>query len=101
MKLNRIRSNCKFYIHGHSAGGTNPSLVEAMHLKLSILAYGVTYNRESTFHKAEYFESQEELVQILSNITDHRIKEISESVYEVAKANYCWEEVTDKYSELF
>ena len=33
--LDQIRSNCVAYIHGHSSGGTNPSLVEAMHLKLT------------------------------------------------------------------
>ncbi|WP_350289493.1 DUF1972 domain-containing protein [uncultured Croceitalea sp.] len=101
VKLNGIRGNCKLYIHGHSAGGTNPSLVEAMYLKLPILAYGVLYNKESTFYKAEYFDNQEELVETLSTITDFRINEISESVYEIAKKNYCWEGVTYKYAELF
>jgi putative lipase involved disintegration of autophagic bodies len=46
--LNRIRSNCYLYIHGHSAGGTNPSLVEAIYLGLPILAFGVEYNKETT-----------------------------------------------------
>lgn len=35
--LNILRSNCSFYIHGHSAGGTNPSLVEAMFLENPLL----------------------------------------------------------------
>ncbi|WP_252371300.1 DUF1972 domain-containing protein, partial [Escherichia coli] len=30
-KLYVLRETCCGYIHGHSAGGTNPSLVEAMH----------------------------------------------------------------------
>ena len=30
--LDELRSNCKIYLHGHSVGGTNPSLVEAMNL---------------------------------------------------------------------
>lgn len=29
--LSVLRSECRFYVHGHSAGGTNPSLVEMMH----------------------------------------------------------------------
>jgi len=28
-KLNQLRANCKFYFHGHTVGGTNPSLLEA------------------------------------------------------------------------
>lgn len=37
-KINWIRSNAYVYIHGHSAGGTSSSLVEAMNLGLTILA---------------------------------------------------------------
>ena len=47
-ELNLLRSNCKLYIHGHSVGGTNPSLVEAMNLHLPIIAYDVLYNKETT-----------------------------------------------------
>ncbi|NHZ86297.1 MAG: DUF1972 domain-containing protein, partial [Planctomycetia bacterium] len=39
--LNLIRSNCTIYVHGHSVGGTNPTLVEAMYVGLPILAYDV------------------------------------------------------------
>jgi hypothetical protein len=31
-ELNCLRGHCSVYVHGHSAGGTNPALVEAMHL---------------------------------------------------------------------
>ena len=54
--LNQLRSNCYLYIHGHSAGGTNPSLVEAMYLELPIIAYDINYNRETTSNKALYFK---------------------------------------------
>ncbi|WP_354004475.1 DUF1972 domain-containing protein [uncultured Duncaniella sp.] len=37
--LNVLRSNCRCYIHGHSAGGTNPSLVEAMFFRKPIIAF--------------------------------------------------------------
>lgn len=53
--LNVLRSHCCYYIHGHSAGGTNPSLVEAMFFNKPILAYDVIYNRETTENKADYF----------------------------------------------
>ena len=50
--LDQIRANCYVYLHGHSAGGTNPSLVEAMYLGLAIFAYDVSYNIETTEHQA-------------------------------------------------
>ena len=37
--LYALRSECRFYIHGHSAGGTNPSLVEALYIDRPIIAY--------------------------------------------------------------
>lgn len=53
--LYALRSNAGFYVHGHSAGGTNPSLVEAMFFGCPILAYDVVYNRETTQGQAYYF----------------------------------------------
>lgn len=41
-ELYKLRKNCLAYIHGHSAGGTNPSLVEAMHFNIPILLSIVT-----------------------------------------------------------
>ena len=63
--LYALRNQCKCYIHGHSAGGTNPSLVEAMFFGKPILAYDVIYNRETTENKAHYFKTSEELVELL------------------------------------
>ena len=67
-ELNVLRSNCFFYLHGHSAGGTNPSLVEAMYLGLPVIAYGVNYNRETTFGRALFFNDFKELKTLLFQI---------------------------------
>jgi len=66
-RLNVFRSNCKFYIHGHSAGGTNPSLVEAMFFARPVIAYDVVYNRETTENEAIYFDNADSLLEILTN----------------------------------
>ena len=44
--LNMLRQNCKAYIHGHSVGGTNPSLLEAMISKNLIIAHDNVFNKE-------------------------------------------------------
>lgn len=59
--INWLRSNAALYIHGHSAGGTNPSLVEAMNLGLPILAFDCVYNRATTEEKCLYWKNAEEL----------------------------------------
>ena len=55
-ELDIIRSNCKAYIHGHSAGRTNPSLVEAMFLGVPIFAFDVDFNRSTTHSMAIFFQ---------------------------------------------
>ncbi|MBA3025022.1 MAG: glycosyltransferase family 1 protein [Sulfurimonas sp.] len=99
--LNQIRSNCYLYMHGHSAGGTNPSLVEAMYLGLPILAYGVQYNRETTEGKALYFDDKDGLVKLLENIDEEQLQIVAHDMFVVAKENYVWEKIAKQYAELF
>lgn len=98
--LNVIRSNCNIYLHGHSAGGTNPSLVEAMFFKKPIFAFDCVYNRESTENKAKYFKNEEELVNLL--IFDHQnLTEISEEMVEIADRRYRWSHIAHQYEKLY
>ena len=99
--LNQIRSNCYIYLHGHSAGGTNPSLVEAMALGLPIIAYGVNYNKETTSNKAIYFLSSDELARIVDNINDDILANIAECMKKLAEEKYTWKLISNKYSNLF
>jgi glycosyltransferase involved in cell wall biosynthesis len=99
--LNQIRSNCYIYLHGHSAGGTNPSLVEAMALELPIFAYGINYNKETTKHKAKYFNSASELVELLNDTNANKLNDISSDMLEIANQEYIWKSISNKYSKLF
>ncbi len=99
--LNQIRSNCTVYLHGHSAGGTNPSLVEAMHLKLPIFAYDVAYNKETTEHQAAYFHTVEELSILVENRTKETLKQNAEKMYEIASRRYVWKTIAEAYAKLF
>ena len=101
--LDELRSNCKVYIHGHSVGGTNPSLVEAMNLGLCIIAYDVDYNRETTESQALYFHDKEDLLLTLNRIrsSDNEILECRNSMEMIAKRRYLWHVITDKYKDIF
>jgi len=98
--LNQLRSNCYVYIHGHSAGGTNPSLVEAMCSCLPILAYNVSYNKETTFNKAIYFSSKEELENNLCNLEEKKIKILKSEMYNIGLNYYKWKLIAEEYSIL-
>jgi len=88
-------------VHGHSAGGTNPSLVEAMYLELPIIAYGVQYNRETTENKASYFNTKLELGEILNNLNPVELNGISQELKKVADKKYTWKIISTQYAELF
>jgi glycosyltransferase involved in cell wall biosynthesis len=102
-QLNEIRSNCFLYIHGHSAGGTNPSLVEAMCLGLPILAFDVSYNKFTTKNEALYFLNKEELIINLKLITKdpNLLMHNSIKMKEISFNNYKWRIICDKYKTLF
>lgn len=92
-----LRNNCKWYIHGHSAGGTNPSLVEAMHFGRNILCYDVVYNRETTKGKAFYWKSVNGLKLLLDDASLNCGKEMKE----IAKKEYMWKKIAEEYESLY
>ena len=96
--LNMMRNNAKVYVHGHSAGGTNPSLVEAMYLALPIVAFDVSYNRVTTEEKALYFSSAENLKHILENLTENTLEKLAFDLKQVANQKYTWKIIAQKYA---
>ena len=99
-ELNYLRSNAKLYIHGHSAGGTNPALVEAMNLGLPIMAYGSGFNEYTTFGEAKYFRSTIDLDGLLNNIKTSELKDIGIRMKQLADENYSWHIISEKYNQL-
>lgn len=100
-EIDLIRSNASLYIHGHSAGGTNPSLVEAMYLGLPILAYHVSYNKTTTENKALYFSTEEELAVLLKSVSPKEKKKLADQMQSIALRRYTWETIARQYTLLF
>jgi glycosyltransferase involved in cell wall biosynthesis len=64
--LGHLRSSCQYYLHGHSVGGTNPSLVEILFFDCAICAFDCSFNRATARDGADYFSSVEDLVACIS-----------------------------------
>ena len=94
--LYTLRKNTRFYIHGHSAGGTNPSLVEAMFFGRPILSFDVIYNRETTGNKAHYYKSIEELQELVSQKVDN-----GKVLQKIAQERYTWAQIASEYEALY
>ena len=98
-ELDLLRSNAKIYIHGHSAGGTNPSLVEAMYLELPVLAYDISYNRETTNHRAAYWRTAEELIVKILHLNKQQRNLMAEELSAIAQERYTWARIADLYAQ--
>lgn len=96
-KLWVIRSHAALYVHGHSAGGTNPSLVEAMYAGVPIAAYDVNYNRYTTGGHASYFSDCPSLRKIASSPDATQGRALREH----ALQQYRWADIARQYAALF
>ena len=99
-KLYGLRSNAALYIHGHSSGGTNPSLVESMSLGLPVVAFDVSFNRATTEDRAVYFDSAASLQAILGSLDAEEMQSNAACMRELAERRYSWNIVTAKYASM-
>lgn len=105
--VNWLRSNAHVYIHGHSAGGTNPSLVEAMNLSLPVLAFDCVYNRATTEEKCLYWKTSDDLQNLMKKLCHSELdseslrEKIAREMGEAGKRLYSWEKIARQYNELY
>lgn len=96
-KLSVLRKSCSFYVHGHSAGGTNPSLVEMMHFAKPIMCFDCNYNRASTENMASFFSDSVDLV---TNINTEQDFDNGQTMLEIAQRRYTWDIVRKQYFDV-
>ena len=99
-KIKALYTKARLYIHGHSAGGTNPVLVESMWAKLPILAFDVEFNRFTTQDQACYYSTAEELIQLTTKITEDECFNVANNLFSVAKNTYKWKHILSSYESV-
>jgi len=99
-KLKALRSKAFAYIHGHSAGGTNPSLVEAMHFGRPVIAYDCEFNRCTTENKALFFKTSDDIISLLASIKEGTPNSVGDAMLEIAQRRYTWDVVAKQYFDL-
>jgi glycosyltransferase involved in cell wall biosynthesis len=96
-KLNALRSACHIYFHGHSVGGTNPSLLEAMSSGALIAAHNNPFNKSILGDDALYFNDSSDvsthMLQVEKTTYQDKINNNLKKIKEV----YCWENIIEKY----
>ncbi len=99
-KVAALHRSAEVYVHGHSSGGTNPTLVEAMWSGLPILAFDVTFNRYTTEGAAQYFSSSDELVALRRSVSRELLRSNGVKHAEAARRRYSWASVCARYVEV-
>ena len=99
--LSVLYENCYGYIHGHQFGGTNPTMINALHLNCHILALDTVFNREMLENKKAIFFKK--------NSISEKINEFEERYNEIIQKNnsyklpekYDWEFICNQYLGVF
>lgn len=106
--LNQLYGNCRTYVHGHSVGGTNPSLLRAMGAGAPVMAYDCVFNREVLADRALWWSSVPDLAAHFDDIAvsesgdemDERLHELSRAGQERVSRDYSWDSVAQDYESV-
>ena len=103
IELATIRKNAYLYIHGHSVGGTNPSLLEAMSLTDLNILYDVCFNHDIGLDTCLYFKEEGSLTKLFddSKMLDNKRKKLGPIAKERIENNFTWDIIVKEYKEIF
>lgn len=99
--LNNLRHFSKLHFHGHSVGGTNPSLLEAMACQSNIAAHKNIFNKAVLEDDAEYFSSSNQVTAIL-DAEQYIVHSLSRKENNLGKIHevYNWNNIVTAYENL-
>ena len=103
--LKKIRERAYGYFHGHSVGGTNPSLLEALGSTKLNLLYDVGFNREVAEDAALYWTLEDgdlaKLIDQSDSMDEEELKEMGQKAKQRIKDEYSWQYICDKYTKVW
>jgi glycosyltransferase involved in cell wall biosynthesis len=101
-EVEALRFHSVAYLHGHTVGGTNPSLVEAMAAGNPVIAHDNPYNRWVVEDGAVYFSTEDDVASLLDEILTSpiRLEQMSAVSHSRYEAEFTWEHVAGQYEQL-
>lgn len=99
--VSALRRYCELYFHGHSVGGTNPSLLEAMAGEAVIAAHNNEFNRAVLHNDGFYFNTAGEVTQLIDAIShSEKTKEMQYNNLKRIKEQFSWPVIIDQYEAM-
>jgi glycosyltransferase involved in cell wall biosynthesis len=100
-KVRSLQNNSYLYFHGHSVGGTNPSLLEAMASEALIAAHNNPFNKSVLNTDAFYFSNAAEVQHLVENVQRQDLEKnmVMNNLHKI-QYQFNWERVIDQYEEF-
>jgi glycosyltransferase involved in cell wall biosynthesis len=100
-KVRSLQNNSYLYFHGHSVGGTNPSLLEAMASEALIAAHNNPFNKSVLNSDAFYFSNAREVRNLVETVQRHDLEKlmVSNNLHKI-KYQFNWEKIVDEYEQF-
>ena len=102
--IKELHCNCFAYVHGHSVGGTNPSLLKAMGYGNCVLALDTVFNREVLDDTGLFFPKDvSALAQLIKRVERDPalVANLRAKAPQRIEEHYSWDKVSAQYDELF
>ena len=99
--LNNLRYYSNLYFHGHSVGGTNPSLLEAMASKTLIIANDNQFNKSILESDAFYFKDKKDVKKIILSVNKNDYYNKVERCFSKIRTKYNWDLINQAYLDYF
>lgn len=101
-ELDELYANAATYLHGHSVGGTNPSLLRAMGAGTAVIAFDVDFNREVLGEDGQFFTTPGNVAELIekSEMVTDELTARGARLRARAAERYCWDQVTRGYEGL-
>lgn len=99
-KVQTITAFCKLYFHGHSVGGSNPSLLNAMAAKVPIAIHNNAYNKSLVQENAIHFSEAKDICSIINSGKYYDETHIQTN-YSTIKNHFNWEQIISQYEQYF
>jgi len=100
--LDQLYAGCASYLHGHSVGGTNPSLLRAMGAAAPVLAIDVNFNREVLGETGRFWAAPGDVTRLVEDVEAHPATERARGRrgQRSAAERYQWDDVAERYEQL-
>lgn len=99
--LDELRQHCYLYYHGHSVGGTNPSLLEAMAAGSLICANDNPFNRSVLGDYGLYFNDHEQVAKFQNSDLIFEREDRIHNLREIIARDYSWKKIAHSYLTCF